>query len=63
MNLFHVLETDSRITDGDKCKLEVNKKKMIKSYCRPAAGQDLCKPDLLRPPHVLMKTVHYIINE
>uniref|UniRef100_A0A3P9HTB2 Si:zfos-452g4.1 n=2 Tax=Oryzias latipes TaxID=8090 RepID=A0A3P9HTB2_ORYLA len=35
----------------------------VKEYARPAAGKDATNPTDLRPPPVLLKTVHYLINE
>lgn len=35
----------------------------VKEYARPAAGKDATNPTDLRPPAVLLKTVHYLINE
>ncbi|XP_006006189.1 SAC3 domain-containing protein 1 [Latimeria chalumnae] len=38
-------------------------KKTIKEYSRPAAGKDSTRPDDLRPPSILLQTVHYLIEE
>ncbi|KAJ0032410.1 hypothetical protein NQD34_002491, partial [Periophthalmus magnuspinnatus] len=37
--------------------------RMVKEYARPAAGKDSTNPSELRPPDVLQKTVHYLIDE
>ncbi|XP_039622766.1 SAC3 domain-containing protein 1 [Polypterus senegalus] len=35
----------------------------VKEYSRPAAGKVLSCPDVLRPADVLMKTVHFLIDD
>uniref|UniRef100_A0A672HMF3 Si:zfos-452g4.1 n=2 Tax=Salarias fasciatus TaxID=181472 RepID=A0A672HMF3_SALFA len=35
----------------------------VKEYSRPAAGKDLTNPSALRPPAVLLNTVHYLIDD
>uniref|UniRef100_A0A3Q4BXG8 SAC3/GANP/THP3 conserved domain-containing protein n=1 Tax=Mola mola TaxID=94237 RepID=A0A3Q4BXG8_MOLML len=35
----------------------------VKEYSRPAAGKDTTAPTNLRPPDVLLKTVHYLIDD
>lgn len=35
----------------------------VKEYTRPAAGKDSTNPSGLRPPDVLLKTVHYLIDD
>lgn len=37
--------------------------KVVKQFARSSAGEVLHKPEMLRPPHVLLKTVGYLINE
>lgn len=58
--LIHILETDPA-HDGKSRK--ANSSRMIKSYNRSAAGQVLTKPEILRPPVILLKTLTYIFNE
>ncbi|KAF6726359.1 SAC3 domain-containing protein 1 [Oryzias melastigma] len=38
-------------------------RRAVKEYARPAAGKDATNPTDLRPPAVLLKTVHYLIDE
>ncbi|MEE6522791.1 hypothetical protein FKM82_021403 [Ascaphus truei] len=35
--------------------------KTVKEYSRPAAGKELCSPKDLRPPAVLLNTIHYLL--
>ncbi|CAL9696296.1 unnamed protein product [Knipowitschia caucasica] len=38
-------------------------RRTVKEYSRPAAGKDSTNPRELRPPDVLLKTVHYLIDQ
>lgn len=55
--MVHILETDSHTNQS-----EGKSEKMIKTYCRSAAGQTLIKSELLRPPSVLKDTINYIFK-
>ncbi|XP_065217397.1 germinal-center associated nuclear protein [Planococcus citri] len=57
--LIHILETDPQNTSKTRI---AEKCRMIKSYRRSAAGQELTKPELLRPPAILLQTLDYIFN-
>ncbi|XP_036378505.1 SAC3 domain-containing protein 1 [Megalops cyprinoides] len=35
----------------------------VKEYSRPAAGKDSTRPSDLRPPSVLLKTVHFLVDD
>ncbi|XP_048415417.2 SAC3 domain-containing protein 1 [Stegostoma tigrinum] len=40
-----------------------NPHRIVKEYARPAAGKEAAQLCELRPAHVLLKTVHYLVNE
>ncbi|EYB90754.1 hypothetical protein Y032_0214g2316 [Ancylostoma ceylanicum] len=42
--------------------MEADTSKMVKEYARPAAGCDHLHPECLRPPDVLVQTVHYLLE-
>lgn len=58
--LIHILETDPK--NSTKTRI-ADKSRMIKSYRRSAAGQELTKPELLRPPSILLQTLDYIFTK
>lgn len=49
-------------TEGDR-RPRADPARVVKEYSRPAAGKDATRASDLRPPSVLLKTVHYLIDE
>lgn len=43
--------------------LQFDRSRMVKSYSRSAAGKALNSPKNLRPAHILLKTVNYLIDD
>ncbi|XP_057656041.1 SAC3 domain-containing protein 1 isoform X1 [Diorhabda carinulata] len=59
--LLHILEI---IPDTVNNKLpKADKNKMVKCFSRSAAGKCFLKPENLRPPNVLLRTVNYLLDE
>lgn len=42
---------------------KANKKYVIKSFSRSAAGKNMNVAENIRPPNILLKTVHYLLYE
>ncbi|XP_050459715.1 germinal-center associated nuclear protein isoform X2 [Cataglyphis hispanica] len=59
--LLHKYEVDEETKDMRKRKADPTK--IIKSFSRSAAGQDMTDPYSLRPPHVLLSTIRYLFTE
>ncbi|CAG9768870.1 unnamed protein product [Ceutorhynchus assimilis] len=59
--LLHVLEMVPG-TEKHK-KPQSDRSKMVKSFSRSAAGKQLQNPKNLRPPSVLLETIHYLFDE
>ncbi|ETN72161.1 SAC3/GANP family protein [Necator americanus] len=54
--MIHILE---RCRDSEKNR---ETHKLVKEYARPAAGRNHLHPESLRPPDVLVETVHYLLK-
>lgn len=59
--LLHILEIDPNLDKNNKS--EVYSNRMVKSFCRSAAGKNMQSPKQLRPTAVLLKTIHYLLKE
>ncbi|KAM4723091.1 SAC3 domain-containing protein 1 [Rhinophrynus dorsalis] len=64
---LHRYETlDRQMTGGERrgrSRPLADPAKAVKEYSRPAAGKELSSPNDLRPPSVLLTTVHYLLME
>ncbi|XP_046681090.1 SAC3 domain-containing protein 1 isoform X2 [Homalodisca vitripennis] len=60
--LVHVLETRDRreVRKGER--IMADRRRMVKSYSRSAAGKDMLCADVLRPPPVLKRTINYLLS-
>lgn len=58
--LLHRFEIDDKTKYDKKPKADPNI--TVKCFSRPAAGQDMTNPDLLRSPHTLLCTIRYLFT-
>ncbi|XP_049820120.1 germinal-center associated nuclear protein [Aethina tumida] len=59
--LLHILEIVPG-TEKDKIP-KADRTRMVKEFSRSAAGKSLQNPKLIRPPEVLLHTIHYLFTE
>lgn len=59
--LLHILETAPDTVKSRKPKAD--RKLMVKSFSRSAAGKQMLDPKNLRPPDVLVKTITYLMEQ
>ncbi|KAM9905935.1 hypothetical protein OXX69_006996 [Metschnikowia pulcherrima] len=56
------LENNVKLLEKDPQTQKISRERAVKAFSRPAAGQPPPIPSDVRPPHVLMKTLDYIVD-
>lgn len=56
------LENNVKSLEKDPVTNKISRERAVKAFSRPAAGQPPLMPSDVRPPHVLQKTLDYIID-
>lgn len=56
------LENNVKTLEKDPKTNKISRERAVKAFSRPAAGQPPPMPSDVRPPHVLMKTLDYIVD-
>ncbi|XP_018563907.1 SAC3 domain-containing protein 1-like [Anoplophora glabripennis] len=60
-SLLHTLEVVPG-TERDR-KPKADRSRMVKTFCRSAAGKSMQDPKNLRPPNILLKTLNYLLDD
>lgn len=56
------LENNVKALERDPITNKISRERAVKAFSRPAAGQPPPMPSDVRPPHILMKTLDYIVD-